>query len=667
MMFQKILIANRGEIACRVARTARRMGIGTVAVYSDADADAPHVQVCDEAAYIGPSPASESYLRVDRIVDAARRTGAQAIHPGYGFLSENAEFAEALEKAGIVFIGPASETIRAMGSKSAAKDLMEAAGVPTTPGYQGASQTLTTFRAEARRIGYPVLLKASAGGGGKGMRRVDSEEDLRSALESARREARSAFGDDRLLIEKYITRARHVEVQVFGDGRGNVVHMFERDCSIQRRHQKVIEEAPAPGLPPQVRQELLAAGVEAARAVKYRGAGTVEFLYDGKDAVYFMEMNTRLQVEHPVSEMITGQDFVEWQLRIAAGEGLPLSQDEIVQTGAAVEARLYAEAPGENFAPSVGTVTTLRLPAHIARVDSGVSEGQEIGPFYDPMIAKIVTHASSRTEAIAQLTRALCETHVAGLESNSTFLYRLASSPAFERAELSTRFIDEHAGSLFAEPEIGAEVIASCALWMDRRNRTEPDAGSADGFRLNQPFRNAYWIGGGERPARLQIIRRGNQYEAVVETDTCARSRREGHIPQTVSSVSFAGTALPGGEVRIEIDSVSRQTFVAPHLEGARIWLDGNHVSVDFPDVPGGIGSTSAASGSLQASMPGVITMLCATEGHSAKKGEALLVMEAMKMEHTVYAPADGRITGFRFRVGDQVKSGDLLVDFEAC
>ena len=447
-MFKKILIANRGEIACRVARTAKRLGVKTVAVYSDADAGAPHVKACDEAVHIGPAAAAESYLRAEKIIAACKKTGAEAVHPGYGFLSENEAFATALDEAGIVFIGPTAETIRAMGSKSAAKDLMEAANVPTTPGYQGEEQSVETFKIESARIGYPVLLKATAGGGGKGMRMVASEGELEDALKSAQREAKSAFGDDRFLVEKYVARARHLEVQIFGDGQGDVVHMFERDCSVQRRHQKVIEEAPAPNLPASVREKLLEAGVNAGKAVNYRGAGTVEFLYDpDSEGVYFMEMNTRLQVEHPVSEEITGLDFVEWQLRIASGEGLPLTQSDIHECGHAFEARLYAENPAQNFAPSIGTLTTLRLP-HEARIDSGVEEGQEITPFYDPMISKIITYGASREEALGAMRAALENTFVAGLETNAEFLHALASEPDFIAGDVSTKFIEEHEASL---------------------------------------------------------------------------------------------------------------------------------------------------------------------------------------------------------------------------
>jgi len=508
-MFNKILIANRAEIAVRVARTARRLGVRTVAVYSDADAGAPHVRACDEAVHIGPAAAAQSYLSTDKILDAVKRTGAQAVHPGYGFLSENAAFADALEGAGVAFIGPTAETIRAMGSKSAAKDLMEAAGVPTTPGYQGADQSVATFKREAKRIGYPVLLKATAGGGGKGMRKVEKQSDLEDALKSAQREAKSAFGDDRFLIEKYVARARHVEVQIFGDGDGSVVHMFERDCSVQRRHQKIIEEAPAPNLAAAIREKLLRAGVEAGKAVNYRGAGTVEFLYDpgsgaGGDNVYFMEMNTRLQVEHPISEAITGLDFVEWQLRIAAGEGLPLAQSEITEQGHAFEARLYAENPDQNFSPSIGALTTLRLPDDIARIDSGVEEGQEITPYYDPMIAKIITHGDCRDTALARLRAALSQTRIAGVENNVQFLHALAADADFAAGKVSTRYIDEHEATLFHRPPVDARVLSAALFARHLQCRADRGADpweALTGFRLNRPQKTVTWIDHDGAPA----------------------------------------------------------------------------------------------------------------------------------------------------------------------
>ncbi|WP_395074351.1 acetyl-CoA carboxylase biotin carboxylase subunit, partial [Hyphococcus sp.] len=533
-MFKKILIANRGEIAVRVARTARRMGVATIAVYSDADLNAPHVRACDEAVHIGPSAAAESYLRADKIIDVCKKTGAEAVHPGYGFLSENAAFADALEKAGTTFIGPTAKTIRAMGSKAAAKDLMEAAKVPTTPGYQGEDQAVATFKKEAKRIGYPVLLKATAGGGGKGMRMVEKEADLEDALKSAQREAKSAFGDDRFLIEKYVTKARHVEVQIFGDGKGGVVHMFERDCSVQRRHQKVIEEAPAPNLPAKTRSALLKAGVDAGKAVDYRGAGTVEFLYDsGNDAVYFMEMNTRLQVEHPVSEAITGLDFVEWQLRIAAGEGLPLKQSEISENGHAFEARLYAENPNQNFAPSIGTLATLNLPVEIARIDSGVEERQVITPFYDPMIAKIITHGASRDEALGSMRAALAATRVAGLETNARFLHSLSAQDDFINGDVSTKFIEEHESELFDVSQAGPKQWAASALW--RRGQTASQSNDPwnvlSGFRLNRPRHEVTWVEHDGQAALLRLSKSADGYNATLEPDASAAARREGREP----------------------------------------------------------------------------------------------------------------------------------------
>ena len=669
-MFKKILIANRGEIAVRVARTARRMGVATVAVYSDADRNAPHVRACDEAVHIGPSAAAESYLRAEKIIDACKKTGAEAVHPGYGFLSENEAFADALDKAGIVFIGPTAKTIRAMGSKAAAKDLMEAAKVPTTPGYQGADQSVATFKKEAKRIGYPVLLKATAGGGGKGMRMVAREEDLEDALVSAQREAKSAFGDDRFLIEKYVAKARHVEVQIFGDGKGEVVHLFERDCSVQRRHQKVIEEAPAPNLPAKTRAKLLKAGVDAGKAVDYRGAGTVEFLYDAEnDAVYFMEMNTRLQVEHPVSEMITGLDFVEWQLRIAAGEGLPLSQDEIKEHGHAFEARLYAENPKQNFAPSIGTLTTLRLPAETARIDSGVEEGQAITPFYDPMIAKIITHGSTREEALARLRAALSQTRVAGLETNAAFLHALAAEPDFIKGDVSTKFIEEHDGKLFAEKTPGPRVWAPALLarHLDARKDCGADPWeSLTGFRLNRPQKAVYWIDIDGAPALATLTRDGETIHVAIEPDASAAARREGREAQAPLTFAFENPVIEGeGAVRLSVEGESIAAFTAPHMDRLRVWIGADHWDVSFPDPLAGLSAHHSSEGSLTAPMPGVITVLSANPGDAVAAGKPLLVMEAMKMEHAIKAPYDGVVKGYKFKPGDQVKDGDLLVEFE--
>ena len=665
-MFKKILIANRGEIACRVARTARKLGVKTVAVYSDADRSAPHVTACDEAVHIGPAAAAESYLRADKILDAIKRTGAEAVHPGYGFLSENAEFAEALDKAGVVFIGPTAETIRAMGSKSAAKDLMEAAKVPTTPGYQGEDQAVTTFKKEAKRIGYPVLLKATAGGGGKGMRLVEKEADLEEALKSAQREAKSAFGDDRFLIEKYIARARHVEVQIFGDGEGNVVHMFERDCSVQRRHQKVIEEAPAPQMPEKVRKALLKAGVEAGKAIDYRGAGTVEFLYDGDKDVYFMEMNTRLQVEHPVSEMITGLDFVEWQLRIAAGEGLPLKQDDIKESGHAFESRLYAENPDQNFAPSIGTLTTLHLPHETARIDSGVVEGQAITPYYDPMIAKIITYGKNRDEALGAMRSALSETHVAGLETNAQFLHALAAAPQFIAGDVSTRFIEDHEGALFAKEKIDPKIWATAALWKRETNASANKYSwdSFSGFRVNRPRHEVMWIAVDGAPAIMRLSKTSEGFASTIEPDASAASRREQKESGEPIKFSFSG-AKEGSGFRLNVDGESFTAFAAPHGDGLRIWIGADSWDVAFPNPLEGISSHHSSEGSLTAPMPGVITLLSAKEGDSVAAGAPLLVMEAMKMEHAIKAPYDGVVKTYHFKPGDQVKDGDLLLAFE--
>ena len=667
-MFKKILIANRGEIAVRVARTARQMGIATVGVYSDADADAPHVKACDEAVHIGPAAAAESYLRADKILDAIERTGAQAVHPGYGFLSENADFADTLEKAGIAFIGPAAETIRAMGSKSAAKDLMEAAGVPTTPGYQGEDQSVATFKREAKRIGYPVLLKATAGGGGKGMRMVEQESDLEDALLSAQREAKSAFGDDRFLVEKYIARARHVEVQIFGDGTGNVVHMFERDCSVQRRHQKVIEEAPAPNMPPAVRTKLLQAGVDAGRAVNYRGAGTVEFLYDPtSEGVFFMEMNTRLQVEHPVSEMITSLDFVEWQLRIAAGEGLPLAQENIHESGHALEARLYAENPNQNFSPSIGTLTTLRLPEASARIDSGVAQGQAITPFYDPMIAKIITHGASRKEALGAMRAGLNETHVAGLETNAAFLHALATEDDFIEGDVSTRFIDDHNASLFAKDSPGSAIWAAAVLWKRQQSPshdTDP-WGALTGFRLNRPRHEVMWIEHDEQAAIIRLKKSGDRFHATLEPDASAAARREGRDIKQPITFSFTGDIDGTGAIRLHLDGNTVTAFAAQHLDGLRIWLGARHWDIRFPNPLVGISAHHSTAGSLTAPMPGVITLLSAKPGDAIDAGKPLLIMEAMKMEHAIKAPYDGIVKAYKFAPGDQVKDGDLLVEFQ--
>ncbi|MEO1706435.1 MAG: acetyl/propionyl/methylcrotonyl-CoA carboxylase subunit alpha [Pseudomonadota bacterium] len=677
-MFSKILIANRGEIACRVMRTAHRLGIATVAVYSDADREAPHVKMADEAIRIGPAPAAQSYLVGDAILEAARRTGAQAIHPGYGFLSENAPFARACEMAGVVFIGPTAQTIEAMGSKSAAKDLMEAAGVPTSPGYQGADQSLEVFQREATRIGYPVLLKAVSGGGGKGMRVVERAEDMAEAMASAQREGHNSFNDPTLLIEKFITHARHLEVQIVGDGRSEVVHFFERDCSVQRRHQKIIEEAPAPNLPAKVRARLLDAGVAAGKAVNYRGAGTVEFLYDGADQVFFMEMNTRLQVEHPVTEEITGHDLVEWQLRVAAGEGLPCPQDAIMQTGHAVESRLYAENPQQNFSPSIGTLTTLRLPEGKARIDSGVAEGAEISPFYDPMIAKIITHGPSRRAAMGSMARALGKVHVAGLETNAAFLHRLCRHPDFLAEDLSTAFIEDHADALFAQPTDYRIGVAAWILQADnRRQRARRDDpwDQLTGWRLNRPNRSVYWVMLNARPTVLNVTRQADEWQVAMTPDATAHLRRQGEPEGEPTSFVFTGTITDDDpsctRFSLTLDGAVVAGAIAPHQSGTnktgmRVWAGGETYDLGPADPLAGSADAGAAAGSLTAPMPGTITAHVKAPGDTVEAGETLLVMEAMKMEHAIKAPHAGAVTGFRFAVGQQVSEGDLLVAFEA-
>ena len=709
-MFRKILIANRGEIAVRVARTARRLGVASVAVYSDADANAPHVKACDEAVHIGPPQPAESYLRIDRIIEAAKRTGAEAVHPGYGFLSENEKFADALEEAGIAFIGPTAKTIRAMGSKSAAKDLMEKAGVPTTPGYQGADQSYETFKKECARIGYPVLLKATAGGGGKGMKIVEREADLAEHLASAQREGKNSFGDDRVLVEKYIPRARHLEVQIVGDGKGNVVHFFERDCSVQRRHQKIIEEAPAPRLPADVRKRLLEIGVNAGKAVDYRGAGTVECLYDpgsgsgagGAEGVYFMEMNTRLQVEHPVSEEITGVDLVEWQLRVAAGESLPKKQEEIREQGWAFEARLYAENPDNNFSPSIGVLTTLTLPRE-ERTDSGVEDGQTITPFYDPMIAKIIRHGQTREEALARLRLALAEIRVGGIETNARFLHRLASDPDFIAGDVSTRYIDEHRTSLFANPQIEQRAVAAALLQreMETRAKSGRDPWEAlSGFRLNKPAKSVAWITVDGEPAIARMTDNGAGFDVEIDRNAAAAGRREraDSPPQSAASrltappqageqsgahspPPFTGEVSPTAKegafrfslsgapsangLRLTIDGETFEACVVDHGKMKRVFIGADHYDLQHPDVLSGALGGHSAEGSLTAPMPGVVTLLKAKHGERVAAGAVLLVMEAMKMEHAIKAPHDGVVKAFRFKAGDQVKDGDLLVEFE--
>jgi 3-methylcrotonyl-CoA carboxylase alpha subunit len=677
-MFTRILIANRGEIACRVAATARRMGIKTVAVYSEADAGAKHVAVCDEAVLIGPAAAKDSYLRGDKIIEVAKATGAQAIHPGYGFLSENAEFAESCAAAGLVFIGPPGSSMRAMGSKSAAKQLMEQANVPLVPGYHGDDQDPELLQSEANRIGYPVLLKASAGGGGKGMRVVERSEDFQSALASCKREAISSFGDDKVLVEKYLTRPRHIEIQVFADTHGNCVYLHERDCSVQRRHQKVLEEAPAPGMPQERRAAMGDAAVAAARAVGYVGAGTVEFIANQDGSFYFMEMNTRLQVEHPVTEMITGTDLVEWQLRVAAGQPLPRRQDELTINGHAIEARVYAENPEKGFLPSIGTLRHMEVPSHVAfelggtaghpagvRIDSGVREGDAISPFYDPMIAKLIVWGADRAQALARMAQALSEFHIVGLATNIAFLKRLVEGEAFSNADLDTGLIERNNASLFppASPApAGVLALATMALLDAEQtpaarvhNRADPWT-STHGWRMNGTYRRQLAF--------------ADEYAALLP----AKAYQAGlayHPHGWVLEVNgkahpLALVSREQGQYAIRLDGTALQGSVFREGEVLHVFTGGQHYALTWNDPMLHAGDLEAAGGRLTAPMPGKVVAVIAANGQTVKKGEPLVIMEAMKMEHTISAPSDGLVEEVLYQVGDQVADGAPLLAFKA-
>jgi acetyl-CoA carboxylase biotin carboxylase subunit len=622
-MFRTLLIANRGEIACRIMRTAKRMGIATVAVYSDADAGAAHVALAGRAVRIGPAAVRESYLRGDAILAAARETGADAIHPGYGFLSENAEFAEACAAAGFVFVGPPAAAIRAMGLKDRAKALMAKAGVPVVPGYLGDNQSPDHLAREAAKIGYPVLIKAVAGGGGKGMRRVEDASGFAAALESAKREAQSAFGNDAVLIEKYVSRPRHIEVQVFADNHGNAVHLFERDCSLQRRHQKVIEEAPAPGMSATMRAAIGEAAVKAAKAVNYSGAGTIEFIADASDGlsadhIWFMEMNTRLQVEHPVTESITGTDLVEWQLRVAAGEPLPKKQSELHIDGHAIEVRLYAEDPQTGFLPSIGTLERLRFPPGV-RVDTGVREGDLVTPFYDPMIAKVIAHDATRTGAAAKLAAALEQVQIAGLKTNNAFLIRALTNPSFVAKDIDTGFIERHLAELVPPVALPACILEVAAGFVvgEHQDTNAADPWSArDGFRL-----------GGAKRASVEFLVDGKRL--LVE-----------------APLSSGADALRLSSGAIAVMARGETFVVQPYdpFEAAE--------------------AMGAASDRVVTPMPGKIIQLFVKAGDAVKKGQPLAVLEAMKMEHTLAAPAAATVDSVGVAIGDQVKDGALVVRF---
>ena len=657
-MFRKILIANRGEIACRVMRTARTLGIATVAVYSEADANARHVRMADEALCIGPAAARESYLVGERILEAARRSGAEAIHPGYGFLSENEEFAEACARAGIVFIGPPAAAIRAMGSKSAAKALMEQAGVPLTPGYHGEDQDPALLAREAARIGYPVLIKASAGGGGKGMRRVDDAADFAGALESCKREALGAFGDDRVLVEKYVLRPRHIEIQVFGDTYGNCVYLFERDCSVQRRHQKVLEEAPAPGMTPDRREAMGRAAVEAARAVGYVGAGTVEFIAHQDGSFYFMEMNTRLQVEHPVTEMITGLDLVEWQLRVASGEALPLRQEQLQLRGHAIEARIYAEDPDRGFLPSTGRLLHLRPPEQDAqvRVDTGVEQGDEITPYYDPMIAKLIVWGAERPQALARMRQALAQYRVVGVSNNVDFLSRLVAVRSFALADLDTGLIEREQALLFpAGQEAPAEVwlLATLSELLGQAGTARGAGGDPwalpDGWGLN---------GGTTR----RIEWRHGERTREVGAETSDGGWRLGLDGQVVEAQGCLG---PDGELQARLGERRLHASVLAVGNRRHVFVDGRCWVLVLADLLHAGGGAQHDEHELRAPMPGKVVAISAQPGVVVDKGTPLLVLEAMKMEHTISAPRKGMVKVLLYAVGDQVPDGAELLEFE--
>ncbi|GAV32665.1 acetyl-propionyl-coenzyme A carboxylase alpha chain [Roseomonas sp. TAS13] len=663
-MFRKILIANRGEIACRVIRTAQRLGIGSVAVYSETDRAARHVHLADEAYPIGPAPARESYLSIPRILDAARRSGAEAIHPGYGFLSENAEFAEACAAAGIAFIGPPVAAIRAMGSKSAAKSIMERSGVPLVPGYHGERQEMALLAEEAARIGYPVLIKASAGGGGKGMRVVEAAGDLEAAIEGAKREARASFGDDHVLIEKYLTRPRHIEIQVFADMQGNAVSLFERDCSIQRRHQKVIEEAPAPGLDEAQRRAMGEAAIAAARAVGYVGAGTVEFIAeDGR--FFFMEMNTRLQVEHPVTEAITGQDLVEWQLRVAAGEPLPLRQEDLRIQGHAIEARIYAEDPSRDFLPSTGTLAHLRQPRESdgVRVDTGVRQGDAITPNYDPMIAKLIVHGEDRDAAARRLAAALAEYEVVGVRTNLALLRALATHPAFLAADLDTGFIARHPEVLegSAEPVPDTPAWAAAAWTVLREEARTAGAaarGSGDPF---SPWATAdAWRMNGAGYQDL-LFEAGDERVLLR-----AALRRDGSLDLTLPGGNSAHVAAEETEdgLRLRLDGVQHRMAVARQGDMLTVLRGGLGVRLRVLDPLAPPESQAAGGDRVIAPIPARVTRVLVSPGDKVAKGTPLLVLEAMKMELTLSAPAGGVVESIRHGVDEMVEEGTQLVTF---
>jgi 3-methylcrotonyl-CoA carboxylase alpha subunit len=655
--FRTILIANRGEIACRVIRTARAMGLRTVAVYSEADRDAMHVAIADDAVLLGPARARDSYLSIERVIEAARQTGAEAVHPGYGFLSENAEFAQACAKAGLVFIGPTAEMMTAMGSKSGSKALMEKAGVPLVPGYHGEDQDEATLAKAAEKVGFPVLVKASAGGGGRGMRVVRSAAELGAAIVSAKREAKAAFGDDRMLIEKYVDNPRHIEVQVIGDSHGNLLSLFERECTLQRRHQKVIEEAPSPTLDARQREAVCDAARKAAGAVNYVGAGTIEFVSDGKD-VFFIEMNTRLQVEHPVTELITGIDLVEWQLRVAFGEALPLKQDQITMRGHAIEARVYAENPHKNFMPSVGKIRSWRLPAEAdgLRIDAGYREGDAVSPYYDAMLAKVIAWAPTRQAAIDRLNRGLEETEVRGIVTNIPFLSALITHPLVRANKIDTGFIERELKALTPAPPAPGDLELAAAV-----AAIVGEEAKAAGHEAHSPWQTFGWMSVGRRE-RVFAFRSGPGGEQKV-------TLHYGNGPATLSigerQITFASSASAAGGYDVTLDGVKSRVVVL--IEGHELYLRtrNGRFELHWVDPFGGETEEQIGEDKIVAPLPGTVVALLAEEGARLEKGAPILTLEVMKMEQTLRAPFAGVLKKIKCKVGDIVQEGVELAEVE--
>lgn len=677
-MFNKILIANRGEIACRVASTAKKMGIYTVAVYSDADRFSKHVAACDEAVYIGGSAPKDSYLRWERILAAAKQTNAQAIHPGYGFLSENDEFAKACADAGLVFIGPPASAITAMGLKAESKRLMESANVPLIPGYHGTNQDPDFLHQEADKIGYPVLIKASSGGGGKGMRLVEKSEDFIESLASCKREAVSSFGNDHVLIEKYALKPRHIEIQIFGDTHGNYVHLFERDCSVQRRHQKVLEEAPAPDVSPQMREAMGQAAIAAAKAVNYVGAGTVEFIVEQRPEgmnFYFMEMNTRLQVEHPVTEAITGTDLVEWQIRVAAGEKLPKTQSELSIKGHAIEARICAENPDNNFLPATGKLNIYRKPPHSAfsvtdvRIDDGVAQGDVISPYYDSMIAKLIVHAPSRQEALAKLDRALSETCIVGLPNNVAFLRHVVQSDSFKYANLDTALIEREKDVLFSQQrgELSWLIAACIANELTKESQAcslDPFS-QTDGWRAYSKYQRNFDFIYRDTPLQATLSQLSEQTFLLKASQVQKNNEPSQQTPTELFSIEMRYLPQSVDTFSIWLDGTRQRLQVWRHQDQAYVFSHQASDVITVVDAMADIGDEGQDAGSLKSPMPGQVVAFRVDVGDVVKKGQPLAVIEAMKIEHTINAPVDGKVTELLFSVGDLVSDGDELLKLD--